>query len=590
MIASVLVSKRRRDCLHQTPIGAQPPRSGGAGLQARGLRNDSVPSYRPIQRVDSWIRRSRSVVGGLGGGAEQSPLILRDPDVKAERERVSNPSDTLPGLLTMEPECAQRRMGLPKGEILDGLARRARVGRRAHPLPSSNVASQFCGRDLLPRVFPYLTRAEQVERTPLDRRSSMTVERFESAGTARLLSSLNRHESLQFEGLAPQQHVIDGPAQLGGQNAKSLSLAVLFLKPSEVLLPNRVGAQEQGSCFGEGPLEVDITHLPAGQFLRLAGRFVGSLHQASIGEKILDSGEAAEVVNLVEQGQREDFSNSRNRTEKIELSVAVLADLVNQVELHVPDDLVVAVEQFNVSGNGHLDCNVVEVLDDGTSIRCLVGPLFQGRQVVLGVGVLDVGQQFAALPGEKQAPAQQVASGAHLARVDISQRQIATPQQRCDLVGVEPVVLHLAPVDRLHVEGMAEDELDVLLAAQVGDPVPAEQALDSDHQILPVRSQGLGQQLSITGQFLVDQGFPLLVQDAEIEAASVEVDTAVMNMLSGVESHRGLLSWSSQPIAYRGGRGGGLESVSPPIERTDTALSCVAAAHRTQRWQRRHNA
>lgn len=68
MIASALVSKRRRDCLHQTPIEAQPPQSGSAGWQARGLRNDSVPSCRPIHRVDSWTRRSRSVVRGLGEG------------------------------------------------------------------------------------------------------------------------------------------------------------------------------------------------------------------------------------------------------------------------------------------------------------------------------------------------------------------------------------------------------------------------------------------------------------------------------------------------------------------------------------------
>jgi hypothetical protein len=82
MIASVLVSTRRRDCLHQTPIEAQPPRSGGAGPQARGPRNDSVPSCRPIQRVDSWIRRSRSVVrggkslAGAGSTAVTPPLLV----------------------------------------------------------------------------------------------------------------------------------------------------------------------------------------------------------------------------------------------------------------------------------------------------------------------------------------------------------------------------------------------------------------------------------------------------------------------------------------------------------------------------------
>lgn len=103
MIASVLVSKRRRDCLLQTTIEAQPPQSSGAGSQTRVPRNDSVPSCRPIQRVDSWIRRSRSVVRGLGGGAEQSSWTLRNPDGKTERERVSNPSDTLPRSCARRP-------------------------------------------------------------------------------------------------------------------------------------------------------------------------------------------------------------------------------------------------------------------------------------------------------------------------------------------------------------------------------------------------------------------------------------------------------------------------------------------------------
>jgi len=69
MIASVLVSTRRRDCLHQTPIQAQPPRSGGAGPQDPRPRNWFVPSCRPIHRVDSSVRRPRSVdIRGRGRG------------------------------------------------------------------------------------------------------------------------------------------------------------------------------------------------------------------------------------------------------------------------------------------------------------------------------------------------------------------------------------------------------------------------------------------------------------------------------------------------------------------------------------------
>src|SRR5436305_1606151 len=577
MIASVLVSKRRRDCLHQTPIEAQPPRSGGTGPQARGPRNDSVPSCRPIHSVDSWIRRSRSVVCGLGGGAEQSPSILRDPDKKAEQERVSNPSGRLPGLLAKDPECARRRMGLPQGEILNGLARRARVGRRAHPLLSLSIASQFCGYGRLTRAFAYLGRAEPIGRAPFGRRSWLTVERVETAGSARLLSSLSGHEPLQLEGFVPQQHVVDGPAELGRQNAQSLALAVLFFQQREVFLSYRIAAQEQGGGFGEGPLEVDIAHFAARSLFLLAVRFMGSLHQARVGEKVLDSGEAAEVVNLVEQGQREDLSDAWDRAEEVELPVVVLADLMNQVELHVPDDLVVAVEQSHVGGDGHLDRVVVEVLDDGAAVLGLASPLVERRQVVLGVGVLDVGQQLAALSGEEQAPAQQVAGGAHLSGVDVGVGEIAAAQQGGDLVGVEPVVLRLAAVDGLHVESVAEDKLEALLVAQVGDPVPAEQTFDGDHQVLSVGGESLQQQLALTGQLPVHQSLALLVQDAEIEAASVEVDTTVVNMLSGVESHRGLLSWSSQPTAYRGGRLKGASNQYPGGRADETANSAVRA-------------
>jgi hypothetical protein len=562
MIASALVSKRRRDCLHQTPIEAQPPQSGGAGPQARGPRNGSVPSCRPIQKSDSWIRRPRSVVRGLGGGAEQSFSILHDPDGKAERKRVSNPKAKLPGSYAMDPECARRRMGLPEERILEGLALLARVGRRAHPLPSLNFVSQFC----IP--FPYPKRAEQIERSSFDGRPSPAVERVEIAESARLLSSLSRHEPLQLEGSAPQQHVVDGSTQLGRQNAQSLPLPVFLLKLGEVLLPDGVAAQKQRGRFGEGPLEVDIAHLGSGQLFRLTGRLVGSLYQASVGEKVLDPREAAQVVNLVEQGQREDLSNAWNGAQEEELPVVVLTDLMDQVELHVPDDLVVAVEQSDVRGNGHLDDIVVEVLDDGTSVLGLIGPLVQGRQVVLGVGVLDVGQQLAALPGEEQASTQEVSGGPHLSGVDIGVGEIAAPQQGRDLVRVEPIILGLAAVDRFHVESMAEDKGDALFTAEVGDPIPAEQALDGDRQVLSVGSEGLQQLLSITGQFPVDEDCALLVQDAEIETAGVEVDTTVMNMLSGVESHRGLLSWSSsqQPTAVVGWRG---PQISIPVAPAD---------------------
>jgi hypothetical protein len=98
-------------------------------------------------------------------------------------------------------------------------------------------------------------------------------------------------------------------------------------------------------------------------------------------------------------------------------------------------------------------------------------------------------------------------------------------------------------MDGLHVEGVPEDELDALLGAEVGDPVPAEEALDGHDQAFAVGLEDAQEFLSVAGELLVDDGLAVLVEDADIEAASVEVDAAGVNMLFRVESHRGLLSW-----------------------------------------------
>jgi len=47
-----------------------------------------------------------------------------------------------------------------------------------------------------------------------------------------------------------------------------------------------------------------------------------------------------------------------------------------------------------------------------------------------------------------------------------------------------------------HVQGVTEDEIDLLVGTQVGEPVPGEHALDADHQVVTVRldqaQEGLG--------------------------------------------------------------------------------------------------
>ncbi len=46
---------------------------------------------------------------------------------------------------------------------------------------------------------------------------------------------------------------------------------------------------------------------------------------------------------------------------------------------------------------------------------------------------------------------------------------------------VDAIVLGFAAVDGFHVEGMAEHKVDALASAQIGEPLPGEDALDRDY-------------------------------------------------------------------------------------------------------------
>ena len=152
-------------------------------------------------------------------------------------------------------------------------------------------------------------------------------------------------------------------------------------------------------------------------------------------------------------------------------------------------------------------------------------------------GVLDVGEELAALADEEEAAAEQVAGGTHARRIDVGHGEHAAAEQPGDLARVDPVVLGLAAVDGLHVEGVAEDEGDVL-GAEVGEPVPAEDALGGDDQVVAEGFDGFEEELGLAGQVAVQQDVAApVLEDAEVHGAGVEVDAAVVSMLASVEAH-----------------------------------------------------
>jgi hypothetical protein len=76
-------------------------------------------------------------------------------------------------------------------------------------------------------------------------------------------------------------------------------------------------------------------------------------------------------------------------------------------------------------------------------------------------------------------------------------------------------------VDRFHVEGMPQDERDVFLSAEIGEPIPDEHAFDGDYEIVPEGFDGSQKGFRRGFEVSVEHCFALLIQDAEVHGSGV---------------------------------------------------------------------
>ena len=96
-------------------------------------------------------------------------------------------------------------------------------------------------------------------------------------------------------------------------------------------------------------------------------------------------------------------------------------------------------------------------------------------------------------------------------------------------------------MDGAHVERVAEHEGDVLGGAEVGEPVPAEDALDGDGEVVPERREQAQQLGGVGGDVALEQDVALRVEDADEHRPRVKIDAAVVLVRLRVESH--VASW-----------------------------------------------
>jgi len=103
-------------------------------------------------------------------------------------------------------------------------------------------------------------------------------------------------------------YIRDRPCEFVGQNGQRFALAVFFLYVGQILLTRRIVAEAQDRRCRESPFEVRLANLRAGGALALPCRFLGALDQAAIGPKILDAGEAGDIMHLIQQRRTRHWS------------------------------------------------------------------------------------------------------------------------------------------------------------------------------------------------------------------------------------------------------------------------------------------
>jgi len=211
--------------------------------------------------------------------------------------------------------------------------------------------------------------------------------------------------------------------------------------------------------------------------------------------------------------------------------------LTGEDAFEIVEDVLVVAAEGEIGLEGGLDGDVVEGANDLASpIGVIESRARRLWDVVLVEGVLDMGEELGRLAPEEETAPEYVPGRAHAGRIDVGHGDRSAPEEGGQLLGVDAVVLRLAAVDRLEVEGVGEDEGDVELAAEVGQPVPAEDAFGADDEIVAVGLGGLEEGVALAGDSFVQDDRAAAFENAQVHGPGMEVDAPVEPVLLPIES------------------------------------------------------
>lgn len=120
------------------------------------------------------------------------------------------------------------------------------------------------------------------------------------------------------------EHEIDGTTQLVSKDREGFRFTVFTSKSFEVPFAGFVSLEEEDRSLGEGPLEMGVTDLFTTGTVFFAVGFFDAFNQAAVGDEILDRGEAADIMDLIEDDEAEDSSDTGDGTEA-EVGIGVMS-------------------------------------------------------------------------------------------------------------------------------------------------------------------------------------------------------------------------------------------------------------------------
>ena len=104
-------------------------------------------------------------------------------------------------------------------------------------------------------------------------------------------------------------------------------------------------------------------------------------------------------------------------------------------------------------------------------------------------------------------------------------------------MSIDAIVFSFASMDGFHIESVPEDEGDIHISAKISEPIPGEEAFDANDDIAAKWLDGGEELIRIGFDVLFKTDLAGLIEDAEKHGAGMEINTAIKEVLLGVESH-----------------------------------------------------